>query len=95
MHIARGTEDGIGIVTLDSFATAACRRPDPHPGARVGRAWRIRMRVLTLFLLLFLTTTLTGCELIGDIFQAGIWVGVIAVLAVLALVAFLFSRMRR
>jgi hypothetical protein len=53
------------------------------------------MRALTLILLLILTTTLTGCELIGDIFQAGIWVGVIAVLAVLALIGFLFSRTRR
>jgi hypothetical protein len=53
------------------------------------------MRALTLLLLAFLTTTLTGCELIGDIFRAGIWVGVIAVLAVVALVGFLFSRTRR
>ncbi len=53
------------------------------------------MRALTILLLLFLTTTLTGCELIGDIFRAGVWVGVIAVVAVLALIGFLFSRTRR
>jgi hypothetical protein len=53
------------------------------------------MRVLTMLLLVLFTTTLTGCELIGNIFQAGIWVGVIAVLAILALVGFLFSRTRR
>jgi hypothetical protein len=53
------------------------------------------MRLLSMLLLVLFTTTLTGCELIGNIFQAGIWVGVIAVLAVLGLVAFLFSRTRR
>jgi len=53
------------------------------------------MRALTLLLLMLMTTTLTGCELIGDIFRAGVWVGVIAVLAVIALIGFLFSRTRR
>lgn len=53
------------------------------------------MRALTVLLLMLMTTTLTGCELIGDIFRAGVWVGVIAVLAILALIGFLFSRTRR
>jgi len=53
------------------------------------------MRLLTLLLLMLMTTTLTGCELIGNIFQAGVWVGVIAVLLVLGLIGFLFSRTRR
>lgn len=42
--------------------------------------------------LLFLLSTLAGCEVIGGIFKAGIWVGVVIVVAVIALIAFLFSR---
>ena len=33
-----------------------------------------------------LTPMLSGCEIIGNIFKAGVWVGVIAVFAVIALV---------
>jgi len=39
--------------------------------------------------LLFL---LSGCELIGDIFKAGVWVGVLGVVALIALIAFLMKR---
>ena len=35
-----------------------------------------------------------GCELIGDIFQAGFAVGVIAVVLVLALVGFAIAKLR-
>lgn len=81
-------------VTLrDAGRHLACGRASER-SHRANR-WRMRMRVLTVLLLLLVTTTLTGCELIGDIFQAGIWVGVIAVLAILALVGFLVSRTRR
>ena len=38
---------------------------------------------------------LAGCELVGDIFQAGMAVGVFLVIAVIALVIFLFSKVRR
>ena len=34
----------------------------------------------------------TGCELAGDIFQAGIWVGVLLVLGVIALAIWMFSK---
>lgn len=46
-------------------------------------------------LLLVLVCTLTSCELIGDIFQAGMAVGVIVVVAIVALVIWLISRFRR
>ena len=36
--------------------------------------------------------TLSGCELAGDIFQAGVGVGVILVIGVIALVAWIFYR---
>jgi hypothetical protein len=42
------------------------------------------MRTLLLILVLFSTLTLGGCELVGDIFQAGMAVGVILVLLVVA-----------
>ena len=35
---------------------------------------------------------LSGCEILGDIFQAGVWVGVILVVGVIALIAWLVSR---
>jgi hypothetical protein len=41
------------------------------------------MRTLFLILVLLSTLTLGGCELVGDIFQAGMAVGVILVLLVI------------
>ena len=38
---------------------------------------------------------LAGCDLAVDIFQAGMTVGVFLVIAVIALVIFLFSKVRR
>jgi hypothetical protein len=38
---------------------------------------------------------LSGCETIGNIFEAGMWTGVIAVLVVVGVVAYLMSKMRR
>ena len=49
---------------------------------------------LSFVLLLLSTITLAGCEIIGNIFQAGVWVGVILVVLVLGLVFWLFSRGR-
>lgn len=34
---------------------------------------------------------LPGCDFIGDVFKAGIWVGIIIIIAVLAVVAFIFK----
>lgn len=54
------------------------------------------MRTVWLFLLLLLiTTTASSCELVGDIFQAGFWVGTIVVVLVLLGVGFLVSRLKR
>lgn len=36
--------------------------------------------------LLPMTPLLTGCEIVGKIFKAGVWVGVLGVFAVVALV---------
>ena len=34
---------------------------------------------------------LPGCEFIGDVFKAGIWVGIIIVIAVIAVIAFIIK----
>lgn len=48
---------------------------------------------LIIAVLFILTTFLTGCELIGDIFEAGIWVGIIIVVGVVALVLWLIGKL--
>ena len=46
-------------------------------------------------LLLLLVLPLSGCEAIATIFEAGMWLGVIMVLLVLAVVGFIVSKVRR
>ena len=46
-------------------------------------------------LIVLLAMTLSGCDAIGTIFEAGIWVGVIMVIVVLGLVGFIASKLRR
>jgi len=36
-----------------------------------------------------------GCELVGDIFQAGVWVGVILVIAIIGVALWMFSKAGR
>jgi hypothetical protein len=54
----------------------------------------MRSTVWRLFLILVLAVTVSGCEIIGGIFKAGVWVGVIGVVLVLALVLWLFGKAR-
>jgi len=35
---------------------------------------------------------LSGCEIAGDIFQAGVWVGVLLVFGIIALIVWMVSR---
>ena len=51
-------------------------------------------QIFTLTLLVVSIVTLAGCELVGDIFEAGVWVGVILVILVVGLVVWFFSRAR-
>ena len=54
------------------------------------------MRQSTLWIFaLVLATTLTSCDLIGGIFKAGMWVGIIIVVAVVGLILWLVSKGRR
>jgi uncharacterized membrane protein YkvI len=47
------------------------------------------------FTLLIISTLISaGCELVGDIFEAGIWLGVILVIMVVGLVVWLFVKAR-
>jgi len=51
---------------------------------------------LTIITLFFIASFfLTSCEAIGDIFKAGMWVGVIVVVLIVALVLWLIGKMRR
>lgn len=53
------------------------------------------MREFTLLLLIAVVSVvaLSGCEIVGDIFQAGVWVGVLLVIGVIALLLWwMFSR---
>ena len=46
-----------------------------------------------LFVLLLLSpVALTGCEVIGDIFKAGVWTGVLLVILVIGLIVWLLTR---
>jgi hypothetical protein len=36
--------------------------------------------------------SLTGCQLIGDVFKAGVWVGVLLVVGIIGLIIFLATR---
>ncbi len=53
------------------------------------------MKQLTYGMLAFLTMTLAGCEIIGSIFKAGVWTGILAVVIVIGLIIWLVSRARR
>ena len=53
------------------------------------------MRTFWLTLVLLSTLMLGGCEVIGGIFKAGMWTGIIIVVLVLAGIAFLATKMRR
>lgn len=52
------------------------------------------MTWLRLLLVTLLTLPLAACELVGDIFQAGMAVGVLMIVIVIAIVGFLVSKIR-
>lgn len=53
------------------------------------------MRILSPLLLALFSMLLTGCETIGNIFEAGVWVGVIGIIIVIAVIGLLVSVLRR
>ncbi len=50
---------------------------------------------ITLALLLVVCISLTGCDAIAGIFKAGLWVGVIVVVAIIALVLWLLGKAKK
>jgi hypothetical protein len=48
-----------------------------------------------LLLVLLSSVTLGACELVGDVFQAGLVVGIIVVLLVVAIIGWVIRRLRR
>ncbi len=53
------------------------------------------MYKLRTVILLALLTAFSGCELVGDIFEAGVWTGILIVVAIIAGIIFLFSKITR
>ncbi len=47
-----------------------------------------------ILIIVLLAVTAAGCELIGDIFQAGMWVGAIGIILVVVLVVFAVGKFR-
>lgn len=52
------------------------------------------VRFLLVFALIFLTFSLSSCEVVGDIFKAGAWTAVIGIFLVVVLISFLVRKMR-
>ena len=52
-------------------------------------------RSMGLLLLVLLALSGAGCEVIGGIFKAGVWVGGLGVVLVLVVIFFAVSKMRR
>jgi len=46
-------------------------------------------------LFIMLTASLSSCSAIGDIFEAGIWTGLVLVVIVVGIIGFIISRVRR
>jgi hypothetical protein len=52
----------------------------------------VRQSLSLPIILVLSTLMLGGCELIGDIFEAGVWVGVLLVVGIIALVIWIASK---
>lgn len=52
------------------------------------------MAWLRLLLVALATLPLTACELAGDIFEAGIWIGAVLVALVVGVIAFIVAKLR-
>ena len=52
------------------------------------------IRVLMLMLVVAASVSAAGCEAIGDIFKAGVWVGAIFIVIIIAIVGFIAAKIR-
>jgi hypothetical protein len=53
-----------------------------------------RSLALRIYAVLVLAMASAGCEIVGDIFQAGMWVGIIMVVGIIALVMFAVGKLK-
>jgi hypothetical protein len=53
------------------------------------------MRYFTLFTIASLVFLLSSCELVGDIFSAGVYTGIFLVIFVVVIIIVLIARMRK
>jgi hypothetical protein len=49
-------------------------------------------KAIFLTVLLFMTVAINGCELVGDLIQAGIWIGILIVVGIIGLIYIFFKR---
>jgi hypothetical protein len=54
----------------------------------------MKSNLVTYSSLLLFISMLTSCEVIGGIFKAGVWVGILIVVAIIGLIVWLISRGR-
>jgi uncharacterized membrane-anchored protein len=47
------------------------------------------------FLILALSTSLSSCELVGDILSIGFYAGIIVVVVIIAIIVWIYSKFRR
>jgi uncharacterized membrane protein YkvI len=52
------------------------------------------MAWLQLLVLMLVSVTVAGCELAGNIFQAGMWVGAIIIVGAIAIAGFIAAKIR-
>lgn len=62
-----------------------------HPEAALVRT----PRVLSLAMVALVLSALPGCAVVGDIFKAGMWVGILAIVGLVVVVGGLFSLFRK
>ncbi|WMJ74884.1 hypothetical protein RCC89_17200 [Cytophagaceae bacterium ABcell3] len=51
-------------------------------------------QLYTFYLFVILAITMSGCEIIADIFAAGVWVGVIGILIIVGIIVFIISKVK-
>jgi len=50
------------------------------------------MKKLQIFAVMAMILSLSSCQVIGDIFKAGVWSGIILVVAVIGIIIFVISK---
>lgn len=60
---------------------------------------KIRMKtfngIKSLLLIVLMAFSLSSCELVGDILEVGIWLGIILVVAVIAIIYWIFKKLSK